>query len=151
MSGLPRILNYEGKSRRHKKHVRMTGYLRFAPGYLAPRGLSADFLQLIRLHLNPGGVHFYNTTGSDEVMATGVRVFPYGMRLANFMVVSDTALQQDAQRWLNVLMQYRIDGKPVFDTSQEQDRRRLKEVLSLTATMDRALPTPFTLESADPE
>ena len=111
--------------------------------------LSADFLQLIRRHLNPGGVHFYNTTGSDEVMATGVRVFPYGMRLVNFMVVSDTALQLDAQRWLDVLMQYRIDGKPVFDTSQEQDRRRLKEVLSLTATMDRALPTSFTLESAD--
>jgi len=111
--------------------------------------LSVDFLQMIRRHLNPGGVHFYNTTGSDEVMATGVRVFPYGMRLVNFMVVSDAALQLDAHRWLDVLLQYRIDGKPVFDTSQEQDRRRLREVLSIADTMDRALPTPFTLESAD--
>jgi spermidine synthase len=111
--------------------------------------LSVEFLQLIRQHLNPGGVHFYNTTGSDEVMATGVRVFPFGMRLVNFMVVSDTALQLDAQRWRDVLLQYRIDGKPVFDMSQEHDRRRLNEVLQLTATMDRALPTPFTLESAD--
>jgi spermidine synthase len=111
--------------------------------------LSVEFLQLIREHLNPAGVHFYNTTGSDEVMATGVRVFPFGMRLVNFMVVSDTALQLDAQRWRDVLLQYRIDGKPVFDMSQEYDRRRLNEVLQLTATMDRALPTPFTLESAD--
>jgi spermidine synthase len=111
--------------------------------------LSVEFLQLIRQHLNPGGVHFYNTTGSDEVMATGVRVFPFGMRLVNFMVVSDTALQLDAQHWRDVLLQYRIDGKPVFDVSQEHDRRRLNEVLQLTATMDRALPTPFTLESAD--
>jgi spermidine synthase len=82
-------------------------------------------------------------------MATGVRVFPFGMRLVNFMVVSDTALQLDAQHWRDVLLQYRIDGKPVFDVSQEHDRRRLNEVLQLTATMDRALPTPFTLESAD--
>ena len=111
--------------------------------------LSVDFLQLIRQHLNPGGVHFYNTTGSDEVMATGVRVFPYGMRLVNLLVVSDTPLQLNAQRWLDVLVHYKIDGKPVFDLSQEQHRRRLDEVLQLTTTMDRTLPTLFTLESAD--
>ncbi|MCU1303860.1 MAG: Spermine synthase [Candidatus Sulfotelmatobacter sp.] len=110
--------------------------------------LSVEFLQLIRRHLNPGGVHFYNTTGSDEVMATGVRVFPYGMRLVNFMVVSDTPLQLNAGRWLDVLLQYRIDGKPVFDVTQPQQRRRLQEVVLLSATMDRSLPTPFTLESA---
>jgi spermidine synthase len=111
--------------------------------------LSVDFLQLIRHHLNPGGVHFYNTTGSDEVLATGLRVFPNGMRVVNLLVVSDTPLQLNAQRWMDVLLQYGIDGKPVFDTSQEQHRRRLNEVLSLTATMDRTLQTPFTLESAD--
>src|SRR4029077_2786748 len=111
--------------------------------------LSVEFLQLIRQHLNPGGVHFYNTTGSDEVMATGVHVFPYGMRLVNFMVVSDTPCQLNAGHWVDVLWRYKIDGKLVFDLSQEQDRRRLKEVVLLTATMDRDLPSPFTLESAD--
>jgi len=111
--------------------------------------LSLEFLELIRQHLNPGGVHFYNTTSSNEVMATGVRIFPYAMRLANFMVVSDSPLQLDDQRWLDVLVRYRIDGKPVFDLSQEHDRLRLNQVLSLTATMDRNLPTLFTLESAD--
>jgi spermidine synthase len=111
--------------------------------------LSVEFLQMIRQHLNPGGVHFYNATGSDEVMATGVRVFPYGMRLVNLVVLSDAPLQLHAMRWVNVLLHYRIDGKPVIDMSQEQDRRRLKEVLLLTATMDRTLPTDFTLESAD--
>jgi len=111
--------------------------------------LSVEFLQLIRQHLNAGGVHFYNTTGSDEVMATGVHVFPYGMRLVNFLVVSDTPLQLNAGRWIDALLRYKIDGKPVFNMSQEQDRSRLKEVVFLTATMDRTLPTPFTLESAD--
>jgi spermidine synthase len=111
--------------------------------------LSVEFLELIRRHLNPGGVHYYNTTSSAEVMATGGRVFPYAMRLGNFMAVSDSPLQLDAQRWLDVLLHYRIDGKPIFDMAQEKDRRRLDEVLSLTATMDRDLPTFFTLESAD--
>ncbi|HXY15718.1 MAG TPA: fused MFS/spermidine synthase [Terriglobales bacterium] len=110
--------------------------------------LSVEFLQLVRQHLKPGGVHFYNTTDSNEVMATGVKVFPHGMRLANFMVVSDEPLQLSSQRWLDVLLKYSIDGKPVFDLSQEQHRQRLGEVLAMTTTMDRDVPTFFTLESA---
>jgi spermidine synthase len=111
--------------------------------------LSTEFLELIRHHLNPGGVHFYNTTESTEAMLTGVTVFPYGMRLANFMVVSDSPLQLDAYRWLNVLTQYKIDGKPVFDMSQESHRRRLAQVLSMAKTMDQATPDSISLESAD--
>jgi spermidine synthase len=110
--------------------------------------LSTDFLQLIRQHLNPGGVDFYNTTDSNEVLATGVKVFPFGMRLANFVVVSDTPLKLDAGRWLDVLSRYSIDGKAVFDLSQEQQRRRLAEVMSMVTTMDRDVPGFFTLESA---
>ncbi|MBV8049703.1 MAG: fused MFS/spermidine synthase [Acidobacteriaceae bacterium] len=111
--------------------------------------LSVEFLNLVRRHLEPGGVHFYNTTESNEVMATGVKVFPFGMRLANFMIVSDQALDLNAERWLQILLSYRIDGKPVFDLSQPQDRQRLGEVMALRKTMDQNLPTFFTLESAD--
>ncbi|HLX84342.1 MAG TPA: fused MFS/spermidine synthase [Terriglobales bacterium] len=110
--------------------------------------LSTDFLQLVRKHLNPGGVHAYNTTESDEVLATGLKVFPYGMRLANFMVVSDSPLQLDPKRWFDVLTHYSIDGKPEFDLTQERPRQRLMEVMSMVGTMDRNLAGPFTLESA---
>lgn len=111
--------------------------------------LSTEFLQLTRKHLNPGGVDFYNTTGSDEVLATGVRTFPFGMRLANFVVVSDSPLQLSAQRWRDILSHYTIDGQPVFDLSQERDRQRLDEVMTMTTTMDRNVPGFYTLESAD--
>jgi predicted membrane-bound spermidine synthase len=110
--------------------------------------LSAEFLQLIRRHLNPGGVYYYNTTESDEVLSTGLSVFPYGMRLANFLIVSDTPLRLDAQRWLDVLTHYKIDGKPVFDLSQEGDRRRLVDVAHMITTTDHATTDFFTLESA---
>ncbi len=111
--------------------------------------LSVEFLQMIRQHLNPGGVHFYNTTDSDEAEATGLKVFPFGMRLQTFMVVSDSPLQLDAQRWRDILARYTIDGEPVFDLSRERDRRRFDEVLSMTTTMDRQVNYPFPLESAD--
>jgi spermidine synthase len=111
--------------------------------------LSTEFLRLVRQHLNPGGVHFYNATDSKEVMATGLSVFPFGMRVGSCMVVSDTPLQLDAKRWLDVLSDYRIDGKPVFDLSQEQDRRRLREVMAMATTIDRDVAGPVTLESAD--
>lgn len=112
--------------------------------------LSVEFLQLICQHLNPGGVHFYNTTESVEAMATGVHVFPYGMRLAGFMVVSDAPLQLDAKRWLDTLLRYKIDGAPVFNLAKDEDRRRLNEVLSLATTMDRSsLPQFLSLESAE--
>jgi spermidine synthase len=110
--------------------------------------LSTEFLQLVRQHLNPGGVQFYNTTASEEVLATGVRVFPFGMRVANFLVVSDSPLHLDAQRWFGVLSHYTIDGQAVFDLSQDQQRHRLIEVMSMVNTMDRDLPSFFTFESA---
>lgn len=111
--------------------------------------LSTEFLQLVRQHLNPGGVHFYNATESKEVMASGLSVFPFGMRVGSCMVVSDKPLQLDAKRWLDVLSAYRIDGKPVFDLSREQDRRRLREVMAMPTTIDRDGDEPPTLESAD--
>lgn len=110
--------------------------------------ISVEFLELVRQHLNPGGVHVYNTTDSDEALATGVNVFPFGMRLGNFMVVSDSQLRLDAKRWLDILSSYSIDGKPVFDLSQPQDRQRLAEVMAMTTTMDGTATGPFTLESA---
>jgi spermidine synthase len=111
--------------------------------------LSVEFLQLVRRHLNPGGVHFYNTTDSTEALLTGLSVFPFGMRLMNFMVVSDTPLRLDADRWRAVLASYKIDDKPLFDLSQELPRRRLDEMLSITATMDSSAEMGFSLESAD--
>jgi hypothetical protein len=71
------------------------------------------------------------------------------MRVGSFLAVSDSPLQLDAQRWRSILLQYRIDGKPVFDLAQGGDRRRLAEVMSMPATMNRATAASVALESAD--
>ena len=93
--------------------------------------LSVEFLTILRQHLKPGGVLFYNTTSSDRVLATGARVFPYAARLSNFLAVSDRPLTVDKARFEKLLADYRIDGRPVFDLSRQQDRDKLREIAGL--------------------
>lgn len=115
--------------------------------------LSVEFLELIRRHLKPGGVHYYNTTGSERVLRTAATVFPYALRVANFVAVSDSPFKLDEERWRHILTSYRIDGKPVLDLSRPEHQERLEELLSLVKTAET--PTTgnsrlaFTMEYAD--
>lgn len=91
---------------------------------------SAEYLQLVRSRLKPGGVFIFNTTNSLDVKKTGCSVFRYGFRLTNCLYLSDSPLAIDRERWRQVLEAYRIDGKPVFDLSSEAQRECLREVLA---------------------
>ncbi len=91
--------------------------------------LSTEFLGLVRQHLNPGGVFFYNTTNSRRVQRTACLAFPYGARFTNHMVVSDTPIAWDFARWRDVLGSYAIDGKTEFDLTKAEDRAQLDSLL----------------------
>jgi spermidine synthase/predicted MFS family arabinose efflux permease len=92
--------------------------------------LSVEFLDIIRRHLNPGGIFFYNTTNSDRVQRTGCLAFAHGARFTNHMVVSDAPIAWNFRRWRQTLESYRIDGTPVFDTAREPDRAKLDQFAS---------------------
>ena len=77
--------------------------------------LSREFFQMIRGHLNPSGLYYFNTTESNEAIATALGVYPYGLRIMNFLVVSDKPIVFDRQRWFNTLLDYRIDAQRPFD------------------------------------
>jgi spermidine synthase len=98
--------------------------------------LSVEFLELVRQHLNSGGVFFYNTTDSARVQRTGCLVFPYGARFKNHMVVSDKPVAWDFRRWRRTLETYRIDGKAVFDIRRAADRASLDELSSSEKSLD---------------
>ncbi len=98
--------------------------------------LSEDFVEIAKQHLNPGGIYFYNTTTSEDAMATGLRVMPYGFRVNSFMAVSDTPLDINEARWFSVLARYQIDGKPVFDPANPEAAATLARYAAMVQHMD---------------
>jgi spermidine synthase len=109
--------------------------------------LSVDFLRIARQHLNPGGVLFYNTTGSEDVMATGLEVYPYALRFLNCLAVSDSPIVFDRVRWKAVLLSYVIDGKHVIDSNDPKQMARLDEVVNIKE--DATGRQPFSIENDD--
>lgn len=101
--------------------------------------LSVEFLELVRKHLKPNGIEYYNTTRSGEAQLSAATVFPFVMRVSNFVAVSDSPIYFNQNRFRLLLSSYRIDGKPVFDLSQASQRLRLDQILvGLEADHDRA-------------
>lgn len=82
--------------------------------------LSREFLGIIKSHLRPGGVYYYNTTESEDVQATGLHEFAYGLRVISFLAVSDSPLVLDKNRWLSDLNRTTIDGKRMFDPADSR-------------------------------
>ena len=93
--------------------------------------LSVEFMQLLRQHMNSGGIAYYNTTSSEQVQYTGATAFPYALRVANLLAVSDSPINFDRTRWRDVLIDYRIDNQLVFDLTRPTDRATLESMLSL--------------------
>jgi spermidine synthase len=100
--------------------------------------LSTDFLNIVRRHLYAGGVFFYNTTGSDDVVATGLHVFPYGLRVVNFLAVSDAPIDFSKTRWMSDLKKYRIENRLVFDPASEQSEETLRQYGALADSLDKS-------------
>jgi spermidine synthase len=110
--------------------------------------LSEDFLRIVQEHLNPGGILYYNATGSVDVMATGLHVFRHGIRVMNFLAVSDSPFPVDKDRWLQELREYRIDGHLVFDPQNPRTERTLAAYAALAETL-QGPPLDKGLESGD--
>jgi spermidine synthase len=97
--------------------------------------LSAEFLQMIRQHLNPGGSYYFNSTGSFESMATALREFPYGLRVVNLLMVSDSPIVVDRARWESDLREFRIDGRPLFPQDDAGAQKAFAKFLSLADSL----------------
>ena len=98
--------------------------------------LSHEFMELLRAHLNRSGIAYYNSTWSEEVLATGATAFPYALRVANFLAVSDSPFTLDNNRWRAELSSYAIDGKPVFNLADPDQRAHLDSILQTVAQVD---------------
>jgi spermidine synthase len=110
--------------------------------------LSVEFLRLVRPHLNAGGIYYFNTTESGETIATALSVFPFGLRISNFLAVSESAISFNTDLWLSVLRQYKIDGRNLFDPVDPASQQVLAGYALLPRTLDGP-PSFMTLETSD--
>lgn len=110
--------------------------------------LSREFMQLVRAHLAPGGVFDFNTTGSQDAFKTAFSEFSFGVRVVNFVAVSQSQIVLDSTRWDNLLRSYHIDGHPVLDPSRAEDAATLNSLLELPSSV-RKSPRPSGLETRE--
>ncbi len=107
--------------------------------------LSVEFMNMAKRHLRPGGLLYFNSTGSPAAQHTAASVFSYALRVFNFVAVSDAPIVFDKEGWSDALQAMEIDGRPVIDRS---DPAMLARVLSLADTLARP-PTDAGLESRE--
>jgi spermidine synthase len=98
--------------------------------------LSVEFYKLVKPHLADGGVYYFNSTESDETMATALSVFPYGLRILNFLAVSESPIHFDGNLWLSELDRLEVDGKRLFDPANPVTQHVLARYAVFERTID---------------
>ncbi len=68
--------------------------------------LSQEFLQIMKSHLKPGGVVYYNTTYSEDVIYTAAYVYRYILQYQNFIAASDVPFDMSRQEIRNNLRKF---------------------------------------------
>jgi hypothetical protein len=91
--------------------------------------LSVEYCRLVRAHLSPGGVYYFNTTGSSAALKTAMVGFPYGVRFMTLAAVGLRPISFDRQRFGEVIANYRIDGRPVLNPALPVLRERIQAVI----------------------
>ncbi len=76
--------------------------------------LSREFLELVRRHLAPGGVLYFNTTMSSDVIHTGVQLFASSVLVYNTLAVSDAPFDLRREVATERLMHLMDGDRPWF-------------------------------------
>ena len=93
--------------------------------------LSQQFLELLKRHLEPGGLVTYNTTGSTDAVRTAEAVFPFAYRYVNFVIAGDQDFRPRVLNGAAALTEIKLDGMPVLDPGVEADAQFIRETLSV--------------------
>jgi spermidine synthase len=85
-------------------------------------------------------------------VASGLHVFPHGLRVINFLAVSDSPLPYNRERMMATLRVYRIDGKLMFDPANPESETTLASYARFVDTMagppnDRGMETSESLNA----
>jgi spermidine synthase len=99
--------------------------------------LSEEFLRICKEHLKPGGVIYYNTTWSEDVIFTAAKVFKYVTKYDSFIAVSDHPFSMSYEDRVKNLLEFENNGKPIFDQNNPELRHILHN-MALSDLSDKA-------------
>jgi spermidine synthase len=90
--------------------------------------LSREFLMLVDDHLNPGGVFYYNTTGSRDAYYTVSRVFSHVVQYRSFVAGSDSPFSNRSDEKLDRLAGFSYQGEPILEWKDGRLRPLLEKL-----------------------
>jgi spermidine synthase len=96
--------------------------------------LSAEFLNLSRDHLKPGGVVYFNSTSSEHAIKTAAEVFEHVVLHGNFVAASDTPFAMTAGQRRANLLAFRRHGVPIFRPDQPDSQSVLEMLVASDMT-----------------
>lgn len=91
--------------------------------------LSREFMQLVSVHLKPGGIVAINSTYSGDVLETVRQVFPFVERRANFIYASQVGFARVPPDAELAFRELRLSGRPVFDESAFQHKGLVRDMI----------------------
>ncbi len=91
--------------------------------------LSAEFLHLIRQHMEEGAVVAYNSTFSPDVFRTAVEVFPAVFRYGNFVVAADRLEIPSPEEATKRMTSLELDGVKLLDASDPRVQSKIRDNL----------------------
>lgn len=99
--------------------------------------ISEEFLRLAKSRLKPGGVLYYNSTGSKDIPHTAAKVFKYVGMYSSFVAASDVPFALEPKDIGANLLLFKNGDKPVFNLSRPPYRKVFNE-LAQNVIEDRA-------------
>ncbi len=90
--------------------------------------LSADYFQLCKSHLNPGGVLYANTTECADVFYTAANVFKHVVRYKNFVAASDSPFTLTPDQIRQNLLKFQVNNHPLFASNDPAMQSVLQEL-----------------------
>lgn len=84
--------------------------------------LSREFVELVKRHLTPNGVYFFNTTFFVPARQTALEVFGHGRQVGTFFAASDAPVPFDLDRLRATLAAVRFGDRPAVALERPQDR-----------------------------
>jgi predicted membrane-bound spermidine synthase len=85
--------------------------------------ISRDFLLMVRSHLKPSGVFYYNTTGLPDNARTAASVFKHVVQVVNFVAGSDAPFDMSEEERADNLDRFIEDGQATFMASPKLMKR----------------------------